>query len=57
VWSAKHVEELEDAMRQGERVIEVVVYPDAFVEFLRAGGSNGSLTTLEAFAVEKALEI
>jgi hypothetical protein len=55
VWNARQVEELRDAMRQGERPIEVVVFPDAFAEFLRAQGSDGSLTTLQAFAVEKAL--
>jgi hypothetical protein len=54
MWNAKHVEDLQDAMRRGERLIEVVVYPDAFAEFLRAHGSSGSPTTLEAFAVEKA---
>jgi hypothetical protein len=54
VWIGKHVEELQDAMRQGEQLLEVVVYPDAFGEFLRAQGSGGSPTTLQAFAVEKA---
>ena len=54
VWNARHVEELQEAMRQGERLLEVVVYPDALAEFLRAKGSGGSLTTLQAFAAEKA---
>jgi hypothetical protein len=55
VWNARQVEELRDAMRQGDRPIEVVVFPDAFAEFLRAQASDGSLTALQAFAVEKAL--
>jgi hypothetical protein len=54
VWNARHVDALQEAMRQGGRLIDVVVYPDAFAEFLRAQGSEGSLTTLHAFAVEKA---
>jgi hypothetical protein len=41
-------------MRLGDRLIEVVVYPRAFAEFLRAQGSEGSLTTLQIFAVDKA---
>ena len=56
-WNARHVEVLRDAMRQGDRPVEVVVSPDAFAEFLRARGSEGSLTTLEAFAVEKAVRL
>jgi hypothetical protein len=55
VWNARHVDALQEAMRLGEQLIEVVVYPDAFVEFLRAQGSDANLTTLQAFAVEKAL--
>jgi hypothetical protein len=54
VWTAKHVEELQDAMRLGNQLLEVVVYPDAFAELLRAQGSGGSLTTLQTFAAEKA---
>jgi len=54
VWNAKHVEELRETMRQGERLIEVVTYPGAFAEFLREHRSVGSLMTLEAFAIEKA---
>jgi hypothetical protein len=54
VWSTRHVDALKEAMRRGELLIEVVVYPDAFAEFLRVKGSDGSLTTLQAFAVEKA---
>jgi hypothetical protein len=50
IWNARHVQELRDAMRQGDRLIEVVVYPGAFAEFLRAQGSDGSLTTLQIFA-------
>ena len=54
VWNARQVEELRDAIRQGERPAEVVVFADAFAEFLRAEGLEGSLTSLEAFAAVKA---
>jgi hypothetical protein len=57
MWSAKHVEELRSTTRQGDRPVEVVVFPEAFAEFLRAQGSDGSLTALEAFAVEKAARL
>jgi hypothetical protein len=55
LWNAEHIEALQDAMREGDQLIEVVVYPDAFAEFLRSQGSEGSLITLEAYAVEKAI--
>ena len=54
VWNARQVEELREAMRQGERPTEVVVFPDAFAEYLRVQRLEGSVTTLEAFAVVKA---
>jgi hypothetical protein len=54
LWNARHIEELRDAMRRGERRIEVVVYPDALAEFLRTQRSDGSLAILGAFAIEKA---
>jgi hypothetical protein len=55
LWNARHVDELRDAIHRDERLIEVVVFPDAFAEFLREHGWDGNLKTLEAFAVEKAV--
>jgi hypothetical protein len=55
VWNAAHIAALQDTMREGDQLIEVVVYPDAFAEFLRSHRSEGSLTTLEAYALEKAI--
>jgi hypothetical protein len=53
-WKAAHIEELRAAYRSGEMPIDVVVQPDAFIQFLRRHGSKASLKTLEAFAIEKA---
>lgn len=55
VWNAEHVDALRDTLREGDQLIEVIVFVDAFAEFLRSRGSEGSLTTLEAYAVEKAI--
>jgi hypothetical protein len=55
LWSAQHVDALQATMREGDQLIEVIVFVDAFAEFLRSQGSEGSLTTLEAYAVEKAI--
>lgn len=52
-WRARHIEELRDAWRGGTQLTEVVIYVDAFTEFLDARGWDGSISTLEAFAVEK----
>jgi hypothetical protein len=53
VWNARHLDEIQDAIRLDERLIDVVVYPDAFAEFLREQGWDGNLKTLEAFAIQK----
>jgi len=55
VWNAQHVDALRDAIREGDQLIEVIVFPDAFAEFLRSQGSEGSLTVLQTYAVEKAI--
>jgi hypothetical protein len=52
-WNAKHVEKLRNAWRNGTRLTEVVIFVDAFAEFLNERGWDGSVATLEAFAVEK----
>jgi hypothetical protein len=54
-WNAQHVDALQATMREGDQLTEVIVFVDAFAEFLRSRGSEGSLTTLEAYAVEKAI--
>ena len=53
-WKAAHIEELRTAYRAGEMPIDVVVYPGAFIQFLRQHGAKASLKTLEDFAMEKA---
>jgi len=52
-WRARHIEQLRDAWRIGTQLTEVVIYVDAFAEFLNQRGWDGSVSTLEAFAVEK----
>lgn len=51
-WKAAHVETIRETMRSHQRLVEVVVYPDAFAMFLQEHGLNGSPKTLEAFATE-----
>jgi hypothetical protein len=55
LWSAQHVDALQATMREGDKLVEVIVFVDAFAEFLRSRRLEGSLTTLEAYAVEKAI--
>ena len=52
-WRARHVEQLRDAWRRSTQLTEVVIFVDAFAEFLTKRGWDGSTATLEAFAVEK----
>ena len=54
-WHSGHIEELRAAYGAGETPIDVIVYPDAYVQFLRRHGSMGSMGTLKAFAIERAV--
>ena len=53
-WKAAHIEELRTVYRTGDVPIDVVVYPDAFIKFLRKRRAKASLKTLEDFAIERA---
>jgi hypothetical protein len=52
-WFDKHRREMQRLIRRGDRPIEVMVDPDAFAEFCRAGKRAQNLKSLEDFAIER----